>query len=451
MIHQTHRRYLLAVFIGCTALGPPLRAQINFQPVYDAMARDRADRNSRASDTAADRAEARAEAAENNRVSGYNNSLSAAAQALDNKDAASLEAVAREMLRLYPGDKVGLKYLGISVAMNGDFDAAENYYNQAKKAGMKNAQWRWLMANLNSLRGVRSLDRGDPQAAEAALRVALKYDDGADIWCNLGVAVDRQGRYDEALADYQRALKKSPNDQQYKENVKLVLAEQQQVKLQEEYRKTDHDVVAAAGQQLEGIFEASRKTTRGGTDALSLAGPDQAAAMAAWTDTSVVDLRGSSRSTPNSVRLAQPSANAATTSVAGFKTDLQLAPPPDPRVVPPIDHDLELLFPVSAQPQSLWPGPKRTVNNPRIIVPDSILNSPDKLASILPADSDILFLFPGETASMQNDLMFQGLLEMADKEKYPAAPAVNAVRTVPVKETPNKDPLSVEKSSGPKN
>src|SRR5258708_6255552 len=124
-----------------------------------------------------------------------------------------MAAAAREMLELYPGDKSGPRYLGISFALDGDSDAAGNCYQQARRAGLKKATWAWVMNNVKSLRANQYLNSGNYQAAEAALREAIRYDDRANwSWNNLGFALERQGKLEEAAKCYAQALRLDPKD-----------------------------------------------------------------------------------------------------------------------------------------------------------------------------------------------------------------------------------------------
>ncbi len=436
---QTGQRLLFLLAVLCAGLVrlPGQDFGDLIQQMRDLRNRDwgRPDRE----DAAAERAEARRDAAEAARARGYNSSYDNANRAIDGNDADALEAAAREMLRLYPGDKVGLEYLGMSYLFRGDYGAAEQYYEKARSAGLKRSRWRVLMYDLRVHQGFALVNAGSPAEAEPRLREALGIrDDQGETWNALGVALVRQGKFDEARKAYERALKLEPNTPLYHQNLESLNQAQQQLRADAEFQRADHAAATAALGQLR---EAVGRAPAGGNapaSGLALASGDQAAAMDAWTDSGVVDLRGTVRTAPNPAVLGTPAPGPG----RRFVSDLRLAPPPDPRLVTPLPQDIELLFP--PPPPSRWPGPQRPANQPKLVNPlDHAPLPPDKQ----PQDSDIDFLFPGAAAQQEEDMMLQGLIEMTAKlpTNVPArAPAPPVQPAVP-------NPLKTDHPDGPHN
>ncbi len=373
---------------------------------------------------------------------GYNRSLDNANSAINRQDAADLEAAAREMLRLYPGDRVGLEYLGMSYNFRGDYAAAEQYYAQARAAGLKKSRWKVLMAYLRVGQGTSQLGAGAWAAAETSLRDALRFDDHDNsTWNNLGVALERQGKLDEARRAYERAVKLSPGQTLYRKNLEGIEEKQRQQRADAVFRQTDQAVVTAAARQLQdAVGRAPRRGARE-VSGLTLATPGQAAAMTAWTDAQGVDLRGATRTSPNPAGLGPPAPGPGHRVIS----DLNLSAPPDPGVIPPQDQDLELLLAPPPPPPSRWPGPRRPANDPKLVNPLDVPHPlpPDQL----PRESDMELLFPGLAAQRENDAMLDGLIEMTAKLPTNAG----APDVTPSKAPAGKDPLTPAGQDGPHN
>jgi len=120
-----------------------------------------------------------------------------------------------------PADARSLVNLGIVLAKEGRMVEAETAFRRALAADPAD---RTAVANLAAV----LLKREDYASAETLLVRLLSADPGYALgWDNLAVCYQRQGRHDEALANYGRAIQLQPNDQRVRMNRGFLLLEMQ--------------------------------------------------------------------------------------------------------------------------------------------------------------------------------------------------------------------------------
>ncbi|MBL8483195.1 MAG: trypsin-like peptidase domain-containing protein, partial [Rhodocyclaceae bacterium] len=120
------------------------------------------------------------------------------------------EREARRYLTLHPEADFGLVQLALVHMQSGTPDAADELIERALRANPNN-----LVALLARMDRIQQKE--GPAAAEQAVRAQLaKRPDYAPLHIQLGDALVAQGRFGEALAPYQRALRHGPVDASYR-------------------------------------------------------------------------------------------------------------------------------------------------------------------------------------------------------------------------------------------
>ncbi len=104
-------------------------------------------------------------------------------------------------------------YLGLVYERTGQREKARAEFRTAIELGARVEAYKNL--------ALLCLEDGDSAAAETTLRAAIEHGHkNADIWTNLGVALARLQRYDEAAASFRKALEIDPADKAARENLK---------------------------------------------------------------------------------------------------------------------------------------------------------------------------------------------------------------------------------------
>jgi tetratricopeptide (TPR) repeat protein len=130
------------------------------------------------------------------------------------------EAMWRSTLALQPNNARVLVNLGRSLASQGRFDAAMDYYRQSLEKDPKFALAHYNMANALQRKGQAAASLAEYQTA---IQLAPDYE---DAHVNLGVALVDLGRYDEAIAHYFHVLAelKDVNESRVHCNLAVALA-----------------------------------------------------------------------------------------------------------------------------------------------------------------------------------------------------------------------------------
>jgi Flp pilus assembly protein TadD len=75
-------------------------------------------------------------------------------------------------------------------------------------------------------RAKQALDKGDFQAAERLYREAMRLSPKKVDWpVGLGLTLERQARFEEALAAYRKAAELSPGEAEYANPIRVLIAE----------------------------------------------------------------------------------------------------------------------------------------------------------------------------------------------------------------------------------